>query len=615
MDIINYVENTENSEFFPTPAPLVEKMIDGIDWNYIQTILEPSAGKGDILKGIAKKVGDIGGDKSPEIDCIEIDANLRQILKYNFSEEAEDAIRDKKKSISLKYEYVEQSWVSKKYCYINEKGEKIVLPDSEQEILAHYDEELRGFFYDGIHVVHDDFLTYQAYKEYDLIIMNPPFSNGDKHLLKALDMQKHGGSIVCLLNAETIKNPYTETRKQLIKLLNKYNTSIEYIEDAFDKAERKTSVEIALIKVYIPPVDNEPSIFDKLAKANSYSEPSLEDSLELEVTDFIQAAINRYKVEIESGIELIRTYNRMKPYLMSSFDKEKDEGSIISLLYTGEHSYSSREITVNKYVKSVRRKYWQALLTNKKFIGKLTSTLQKEYSKKVRSFADYDFSEFNIRILANEINCKIKSGIEDEILKMFDTLTEKYAYCPECTQNRYLYTGWKTNKAWKIGKKSILPCSGVFNKYSNNNSFGLSSYDAYLILSDIERILNFFSGNMTAEVNLERQLRLNFDNGITKNIQCKFFDVTFYKKGTVHITYTCPELIDRFNIYAAQNRKWLPPSYGKKQYKDMTEEEKAVIDSFQGEEAYNKILALSDYYLASPTSGITQNNLLTENDK
>lgn len=67
---------------------------------------------------------------------------------------------------------------------------------------------------------------------------------------------------------------------------------------------------------------------------------------------------------------------------------------------------------------------------------------------------------------------------------------------------------------------------------------------------------------------------------ITKNIPCKFFDVTFYKKGTVHIVFKCPELIDRFNIYAAQQRGWLPPCYGKKKYKDMDEEEKAVIDSF-----------------------------------
>ncbi len=46
-------------------------------------------------------------------------------------------------------------------------------------------------------------------------VMNPPFSEGDKHLAKALDLQQHGGMVVCLLNAETLRKPYTKLRKTL----------------------------------------------------------------------------------------------------------------------------------------------------------------------------------------------------------------------------------------------------------------------------------------------------------------------------------------------------------------------------------------------------------------
>lgn len=116
----------------------------------------------------------------------------------------------------------------------------------------------------------------------------------------------------------------------------------------------------------------------------------------------------------------------------------------------------------------------------------------------------------------------------------------------------------------------------------------------------MNRTLYHQAGNSIPVVIFEAMFKAMFEQGITKNIACKFFQATFYKKGTVHITFTCPELIDRFNIYAAQNRGWLPPSYGKKSYKDMTAEEKTVIDSFQGEKAYNEVMAKSDYYLASP---------------
>ena len=37
-------------EFYPTPVTLLDKVLDGVDYRYIGTVLEPSAGKGDIVK-------------------------------------------------------------------------------------------------------------------------------------------------------------------------------------------------------------------------------------------------------------------------------------------------------------------------------------------------------------------------------------------------------------------------------------------------------------------------------------------------------------------------------------------------------------------------------------
>ena len=260
-NVLKIVENEQTSEFYPTPQSLVEKMLQGIDWNYINTILEPSAGKGDILREIAKKEHSLYYQQF-DVDCIEIDPNLRQVLKYNFSDERDN-------------------------------------------LFDYNDPESKCFFKKGIHIVHDDFLTYNPYKRYDLIIMNPPFSNGDKHLLKALEMQEKGGNIICLLNAETLKNPYTATRKTLLKQLNKYNAQIEYIDNAFTSAERKTGVEVALIKVAIEQVQEESDIYNHFKKAEQV-EDVYENVTDLEVTDYIKAAVNLFNIEVKSGLELIR---------------------------------------------------------------------------------------------------------------------------------------------------------------------------------------------------------------------------------------------------------------------------------------------------------------------
>lgn len=74
-----------NSGFYPTPKHLIDKMINHIDFNKINSILEPSAGKGDIIEIINKKMNYSNGYYNKEhyfdIDAIEIDTNLQYILK------------------------------------------------------------------------------------------------------------------------------------------------------------------------------------------------------------------------------------------------------------------------------------------------------------------------------------------------------------------------------------------------------------------------------------------------------------------------------------------------------------------------------------------------------
>lgn len=582
-DLMQIVENEHTSEFYPTPKNIVEKMLTGTDWNYINTILEPSAGKGDILREIAKKEHSLY-NTSFDVDCIEIDPNLRQILKYNFSDERKHKLYSRKRAIEDK-----RKWNRETNTYTG-------LSETDKFDLLQVEKELSTFYENGIHIVYDDFLTYEPFKTYDLIIMNPPFSNGDKHLLKALTMQAKGGNIICLLNAETLRNPYTETRKELLKKLDEYNAQIEYIDNAFTKAERQTGVEIALIKVAIAEVQEESDIYNRFRKAEQI-EDVYEDVTDLAVNDYIKAAVNQFNVEVKAGIELIRQYKALVPYMLVSFDKEnKYNEPILKLKDTNDRSYE--KISINSYLKAVRLKYWRALLSNPKFISKLTSKLQDEYREKVEKLADYDFSEFNIYTLSAEMNAQIKTGVEDEIIAMFDRLTEEHSWYPETQKNRHYYDGWATNKAHKIDKKVIIPCYGIFSSWSGKPQV----YEARKCLEDIERILNFLDGGMTRDIDFWHSLEICFNQGITKNIQLKYFKATFYKKGTVHITFSCPELIERFNIYVAQNKNWLPPCYGKKAYKDMTDTEKEVVNSFQGEAAYNDIMAKSNYYLAPVTN-------------
>lgn len=532
-------------EFYPTPQNIIDKMLCGLDFTMIKSILEPSAGKGDIVDALKKKeeIHSYGYNKYQfDIDCIEADQNLQHILKGK-----------------------------------------------------------------NFRVVYNDFLTYNSMKEYDLIVMNPPFSNGCKHLLKALEMQKrNGGAIVCLLNAETLKNPCTNDRHNLQRKLTEYNAKIEFIQDAFLDAERKTAVEIALVKVQLPEVQRQSFILEGLRKAQKIKEfdESGNTYTQLVNSDFFKAIVDQYQLEVEAGIKLIKEYYAMKPFILSKFVRDKEIGETIQTrgcILSLDIGYNSdkyhNKLTINEYIREVRGKYWKALFENPKFIGNLTNNLKQDFYNRVNEMKDYDFSLYNIYQLKIDMQKQVVNGIENTIIKLFDELSHKYSYCDEMSKNIHYYNGWKTNQAWIINKKVIIPLNGYHDLGYSWGRFKPTKFDTISKLQDIEKCFNYLDGGLTDAVDLEESLKFAEEYGETKNIQLKYFTVTFYKKGTCHIVFNNDELLKKFNIFGSQHKGWLPPSYGKKTYKDMTEEEKTVINEFEGEKEYNKIISNKEYYL------------------
>jgi len=178
------------------------------------------------------------------------------------------------------------------------------------------------------------------------------------------------------------------------------------------------------------------------------------------------------------------------------------------------------------------------------------------------------------------------------------------------TKNIHYYNGWKTNKAHKINSKVILPANGMMASYSwTGDTFDM--WKAKEVIGDIEKVFDYLDGNLSAQVDRDTVLDEANRIGQTKNIHFKYFDLTVYKKGTMHIKFTNQALVDRFNIYCCQKKKWLPPNYGKTTYGNMTGEEKAVVDGFHGDgtegsgqKLYAEILTNSAYFLTDPVNSI-----------
>lgn len=603
MAITDILDDNCRQNFYPTPADLADRLLEGLPcyegkFSGKLRILEPSAGKGDLVEAIwnhcvMEQTRKIYKSNLPHIDCIEISPMLLPLLS------------EKCKRLSAPF-----------------------VVDDE------YDTSIRAI----CSVVHDDFLSFDTRQPYDWIVMNPPFSNGDLHLLKAIRLMEHnGGHIRCILNAETLRNPYTNRRKLLSQLLTKYDAEIEFVENAFSNAERKTDVEVAIVKIVIPMEDisstktaqqlrSQLRIAQNAVRGSSEKSSADEsENTDIAITDAVANVLARFNFEVDAGLKLLEDYFAYCPYLSSEYESEQS-----SEFYSGNRypiidlniqrrsnensSFSSNKIhasyywqTVkeqreckNAFLAEIRYKYWTALLDNRQITWRFTNRLRDKYRTLIYDFVDYDFTAFNIKNILCEMNAEAHSFMQKEIFALFDKLTVEYSWYPESSSNIHYYNGWATNKAHRIGMKVIVPTGtlfGVERSYDYENQF-------YSTLEDLEKVLSYLNGDELDVNDLLYRMQRADRNGQTKNIDCRYFTVTVYKKGTMHITFKNKALLDRYNIICGKNRNWLPPFYGQKPYSEMDKDERSVVDSFNGTgvegsgaEAYEEIYANPDRYL------------------
>ena len=513
-----------NKDFYPTPRNLVNRLIFDIDLKQISAILEPSAGKGDIVDVIKDKLSMYQSrDKNGIariIDCVEIETELQAILK------------DK-----------------------------------------------------GYRVTGNDFLKYNTFKHYDLMIANVPFSEGDKHILKMIQMAENnnGAKIRCLCNSETLKNPYSNNRKLLLEKIEKYNGEVEYIQNAFIEAERKTGVEVALIRLDVPSQLGDSIILNNMKKAEIIQDEYKESYEVGEKHSFIEGICKQYEQEVEATVNLINEYNRISKLSLREF--KENASPILELRVHGDRSTLYNKDILNNVIREIRGKYWEAMLMSDDMQKLMTSSIRKKWWNKMEELKDYDFTPFNIRQIQFDIKMSLSKGIEDTILTLFDDFTQ-YAM-QDGSKNIHMYNGWKTNDAYKLGNKVILPYM---------NAYGWSGYLSYHNvrekLRDMEKAFSYIDGGVLQmdHVDLDSTVEMNFKYGNTKEIECKYFRLTFYKKGTCHITFNdkYKKVIDRFNYLAGSLKGWLPNSYGKADYNEMSEQDKAVVNSYCGKETYIK---------------------------
>ena len=245
-------------------------------------------------------------------------------------------------------------------------------------------------------VVGEDFLTFQTFTEYDIMIANPPFSEGAKHLLKMIELAKQQSykecQIVCLLNAETIKNPFSNERKHLGILLEKYQAEIEFLEGAFEGAERSTKTEVALVYLKISKETNKVSYFESLFDNLEQVDPQ-DYALALSLNE-----LGHRMEEISLLVNLYQEHIRRLKSIWGELEGLRVYENFLNDRFRQRSRYSllDRNADFYEHLEKIRVEYWQEILKIERFSALLTSETRGEFQQNIERLKNTEISFENI---------------------------------------------------------------------------------------------------------------------------------------------------------------------------------------------------------------------------
>jgi hypothetical protein len=413
----------------------------------------------------------------------------------------------------------------------------------------------------GYAIVGLDFLQFSSAAAYSHILMNPPFAQGARHVLKAWDIL-FDGEIVAILNAETIRNPYTKERQMLTRIIEQHG-SVEFIEEAFmdPDTKRKTEVEVAL--VYLVKEANYDkdivgSLMEDLKRDSMSSDRLAEGYQEMNElvlpNTLIENAVLTFNAAVRAMRESVQAEARAQHYSnligktlteMNGNVPARDAASTLDFVRT----------ELGKRYDKLKNQAWSNILRSTDVLSKLSSAAQGRLEAEFESIKQLEFSVSNIRgflLGLVESQGEIQLGMACDV---FDQITRYYS------DNTVYYRGWKSNDKHRTCGIRIKGTRFILPGHRTDSWRDEPSWGSLQLLRDFDKVFAMLDGKQEPEYGLTRLFQTSFNLLRTsKRMSTDYFDVRYFKgMGTIHFYPRDVKLIDRLNRLVGHHRQWLPP--------------------------------------------------------
>ena len=455
-------------DFYPTPVAVIEDMLANI-WVHDKVILEPSAGKGNI------------------VDYLQL-CNAKEVIACELNPELAIIVAAKCNLIAL------------------------------------------DFFS----------LTAEQVSHIDMIVMNPPFSADEKHILHAWEIAPGGCEIIALCNSETLNNRYTRNRAILRELIE-LNGSSRGLNQCFVDAERETAVDVSIVHLFKPATGE--MEFD--GYFDMHEEEEKQENA-IMTYNSIQDVVSRYVGAVkmfDSVIDASKTINDMINPISSGLGIHFGATSSTN---------SSNNITRDLFKKALQKSAWRSVFHKFNMNKYVTQKLMGDINKFVEQQTAVPFTVKNIYKMIDLIIGTHAERMDNVLVEAFDKI------CSFSSENSTAGEKWKTNSNYKVNQKFIIPymCS---NDSRWPNQYVHLGYSRYQELDDIVKALCYLKGiDYNTTTNIYGFVNsFNMEWGTWHS--WGFFEIRGYKKGTMHFKFASIKLWEDFNRKVGEIKGWQLP--------------------------------------------------------
>lgn len=429
-------------------------------------------------------------------------------------------------------------------------------------VACEIDPRLRKILSGTCTILADDFLsvTREQISHVDLIVMNPPFSDAERHILHAIDIAPEGCEIISLCNSDMLVRTYSMRRCRINEYIET-NGFVDSFGSCFKNADRSTDCRVSCIHVWKPKTGS--SEFD------GYFDDCMADgdggsTAGIMPYNAIRDIVNRYVEAVRRFDEVVTVSNGINE-LTSIFDTCPIK---FGAMYKGNPSI---KITRDRFKKELQKSAWKLIFEKMDMSRYVTSSVREDINKFVERQTNVPFTMHNIfRMLETIV------GTNDERMKR--TLVEAFEHiCSFSAENSTAGEKWKTNSDYMINKRFIVPyvTESAFLGHWANQYVKLRTYDNNKI-DDIIRALCYITGRkFNDKMTLYQFIEHNkvewgawTEMGHTEKVgdtETKyipgFFRIRGYKKGTMHFEFIDEEVWAKFNIAVAKIKGWQLPKF------------------------------------------------------